>query len=46
MTKGIYCGTEDYVRFFEEVISLLELDIDYDVVIIDGEYEIILQEDE
>lgn len=36
----IYAGTEDYVEFFEQIISALGLDINYQVEIVDGEYEI------
>ena len=40
MSKTIYAGTEDFVEFFERIISTLGLDIDYKVEIVDGEYEI------
>lgn len=38
----IYCGTEDYVEFFETIISTLGLSIDYQVEMVDGEYEIVI----
>jgi hypothetical protein len=38
--KHIYCGTEDYVEFFETVISTLGLDINYEIEDVDGELEI------
>lgn len=37
---NIYCGTEDRVEFFKEIITTLGLDIKYQVKIVDGEYEI------
>lgn len=43
--KEIYCGTEDFVRFFEDLITILDLDLEYDVIITDGEYEILIEED-
>ena len=43
MTKTIYCGDEDRVKFFQEIISTLGLDINYQVEIVDGEYEIIIK---
>ena len=39
-TNIIYCGTEDRVEFFKEIITALGLDIKYQVKIVDGEYEI------
>ena len=36
----IYAGTEDRVEFFEEILSTLGLNIEYDITICDGEYEI------
>lgn len=44
MTKTIYAGTEDRVEFFQEIILALGLEniIDYQVKIVDGEYEICL----
>jgi hypothetical protein len=45
MIKRIYCGTGDRVEFFEEIISTLGLDIDYQVELVDGEYEIIIGEE-
>lgn len=38
----VYCGTEDYVEFFEQIISALGLDISYQVEVVDGEYEIVV----
>ena len=40
--KVIYCGTEDYVEFFERVVKDLDLHIDYEVVDTDGELEVIV----
>lgn len=40
MKKTIYCGTEDYVLFFNLVVKTLGLDIKYEIQVIDGEYEI------
>lgn len=37
---NIYCGTEDRAEFFKEIVTALNLDIEYQVKIIDGEYEI------
>ena len=42
----IYCGDEDRVEFFEEIISALGLDINYEVRVVDGEYEIMIGENE
>lgn len=39
-SKRIYCGTEDYVEFFETVISTLGLDVKYEIEDVDGELEI------
>ena len=36
----IYAGTEDFVQFFEEIIKALGLQIDYEVIDVDGELEI------
>lgn len=38
----IYAGTEDFVNFFETVISTLGIDVEYDVEDVDGELEIVL----
>lgn len=38
--QTIYCGTFDQVEFFAQIISTLGLDIDYQVKVVDGEYEI------
>lgn len=40
----LYCGSEDYVNFFEEVLDALELTgaLDYEVEDVDGEYEIVI----
>jgi hypothetical protein len=35
--KEIYAGTEDFVEFFELLVDELELDIDYEIVDVDGE---------
>lgn len=39
-SKRIYCGTEDYVEFFETVISTLGIDVNYRIEDCDGELEI------
>lgn len=39
---NIYCGDEDRVEFFKEIISTLGLDINYEVKIVDGEYEVLI----
>lgn len=36
----IYAGDEDRVEFFKEIVSTLGLKIEYEVKIVDGEYEI------
>ena len=41
--KRIYCGSEDFVSFFQTVISTLGINVDYQVEIVDGEYEIIVK---
>ena len=41
--KRIYCGTEEYVEFFETIISTLGIEADYDIEMIDGEYEIVVK---
>lgn len=38
--KSIYCGTEDFVSFFEQVIAALGLELKYEVNVVDGEFEI------
>lgn len=38
----IYAGDEDRVEFFKEIISTLGLKIKYEIKIVDGEYEIII----
>lgn len=40
--KRIYCGTEDFVEFFETIISTLGLDVRYEVEMVDGELEIVV----
>ena len=45
MVKSIYCGTEEFVDFFEKVIELLDLSVKYQVVDIDGELEIIIDKE-
>lgn len=42
--KRIYAGTEDYVEFFETIISTLGLQVDYEVEDCDGEKEIVIRE--
>ena len=42
MEQRIYCGTADQIEFFEQIISTLGLDIDYEVEDVDGEYEIVI----
>lgn len=41
---NIYCGNEDNVSFFEEIVRKLKLNIKYRVITIDGEYEIVIDE--
>lgn len=40
----LYAGTEDYVKFFEQVLEALEITdgIDYEVEDVDGELEIVI----
>lgn len=38
--QTIYAGTEDNVDFFKTILATLGLDIEYQVKIVDGEYEI------
>ena len=40
--KTIYCGTQDYVDFFEQIVAILDLHIDYEVEDVDGELEIVI----
>ena len=40
----IIAGTEDFVEFFKQVISTLELDVNYEVEDVDGELEIVIKE--
>lgn len=40
--KRIYAGTEDYVEFFETVISTLGLDVKYEIEDVDGELELVV----
>lgn len=40
MKKNIYCGSEDFVEFFEQIVEALGLDVKYEVKIVDGEYEL------
>ncbi len=42
MEKRIYCGTNDQVEFFEQIISTLGLDIKYRVEDVDGELEVVI----
>jgi hypothetical protein len=35
--KEIYAGTEDFVEFFLLLVKELELNIDYEIVDVDGE---------
>ena len=46
MVKRIYCGSEDYADFFEKIVQILNLDIKYEVEIVDGEYELVIGEEE
>lgn len=39
-SKTIYCGTEEQVYFFEQIVEALELDIAYQVIDVDGELEV------
>ena len=45
-SKRIYCGTEEYVEFFETIISTLGIEANYDIEIVDGEYEIVVKKGE
>ena len=36
----IYCGTQEQVEFFEEIISTIGADVNYKVVEVDGEMEV------
>lgn len=36
----IYCGSEDFVQFFEDLVKSLNLQIEYEVIDVDGELEI------
>lgn len=38
----IYCGSEDFVQFFEDLVKTLGLQIDYEIVTTDGEYEVVI----
>ena len=42
--QTIYCGDEDRVEFFKELIVALGIDkfINYEVKIVDGEYEVVI----
>ena len=40
----IYAGDEDRVEFFKEIVSALGLNIEYEVDICDGEYEIYVKQ--
>lgn len=41
---NIYAGTEEYVQFFETIISTLGMNVDYEVEDVDGELEIVVKE--
>lgn len=41
--QTIYCGTEENVEFFKTIISTLGIDVEYEVQICNGEYEIVIQ---
>lgn len=41
--KRIFCGTQDFVDFFENIIFAIDLDIDYEVEGVDGELEIVIK---
>ena len=43
-SKRIYCGIGEYVEFFETIISTLGIEADYDIEMVDGEYEIVVRE--
>lgn len=36
----IYCGSEDFVQFFEDLVKALDLQIEYEIIDVDGEYEV------
>lgn len=40
----IYCGTNEYLRFFAKIVEDLKLDIDYTAILVDGEWEIEIKE--
>ena len=40
----IYCGSVDYLKFFERIIKDLNLKIDYRAILTDGEWEIEIKE--
>lgn len=42
----IYCGSEDFVNFFEGIVKDFKLKIDYEIEDVDGEYEIVVKERE
>jgi hypothetical protein len=41
--KRIYAGTEEYVEFFETIISTLGIEANYDIEMVDGELEIVVK---
>lgn len=43
MEKRIYAGVEDFVNFFNQVVSALDLDIEYEIEDVDGELEIVIK---
>lgn len=40
--NNLYCGTEDNVEFFKEVLKFIGVEdvLKYRVIVVDGEYEI------
>lgn len=40
MCTEIYLGSEDYLVFFQELNKELDLNLDYDIYLIDGEYHV------
>ena len=42
--RAIYCGTQEQAEFCQEIISAIGVDINYRLVEIDGEWEVILND--
>ena len=43
MEKRIYCGIEDFVDFFKQVVATLGIEVEYQVEDCDGELEIVIK---